>query len=385
MPPEEKSRFLPALLVIAVVLVALMLWTFAGALFAAAVIASALLPLQQRLTARFAKRRYVAAGVLSLGVVLVVVIPLVVTSVFVVREGTRAVSWALQTLREDGVAGLVAPLPDALEPYAIKLVGKLPFEALPAPAGNARSAPPVGVPLAPLVESASDAAEPDWALAANTLRELVVRFSQILIATGIFVLATFFLLADGERLVDYLVDLAPLDETRGRALLGEFRSVSVGVLISVLSTAVAQTAAAALGYWIAGTPSMALALLATFVCSFIPAIGGAGVTMTIGALLLASGRPGMGIFLIVWGLLVVGLIDNLVKPWVAKDHAHLPASIVFFAMICGLALFGPLGLIAGPLIVAFFHVVAGFWRAEQGRGPAPNQRARRTQPTSARN
>jgi predicted PurR-regulated permease PerM len=195
------------------------------------------------------------------------------------------------------------------------------------------------------------------------------------VQTGVFVLALFFLLAEGHRLVDYLVDLAPLDDRRVRGMLASFREVAVGVLLSALVTAVVQTAAAAIGYLIAGVPAVALVLLITFVCSFIPSIGGAVVTVGTGALLWMSGRPGMGMFLIAWGLAVVSTIDNIVKPWVAKGHTKLPASVVFFAMICGLAAFGPLGLVAGPLIAAFFHVVAKMLRDDRAQGAVPARKS----------
>jgi len=97
----------------------------------------------------------------------------------------------------------------------------------------------------------------------------------------------------------------------------------------------------------------------------------------VGLGLCISGRPGMGVFLIAYGFGVVGLVDNVVKPLVAKDHAKLPSSVVFFAMICGLAVFGPMGLVAGPLILAFFRSVVRIMR-EDGTlaGGEPRVRAR---------
>jgi predicted PurR-regulated permease PerM len=73
----------------------------------------------------------------------------------------------------------------------------------------------------------------------------------------------------------------------------------------------------------------------------------------------------------VWGILVVSTIDNIVKPWFAKGGVNFPASVVFFAMVCGLAAFGPLGLVAGPLIVAFFHVAANMMRETRRHGAPP--------------
>jgi predicted PurR-regulated permease PerM len=62
---------------------------------------------------------------------------------------------------------------------------------------------------------------------------------------------------------------------------------------------------------------------------------------------------------------VVGLIDNFLKPLLARGRVQLPTSVAFFAMICGLAVFGPLGLVAGPLAIAFFRVTAEMVREER--------------------
>jgi len=160
----------------------------------------------------------------------------------------------------------------------------------------------------------------------------------------------------------------PLEERRTRAMLRSFREVAVGVFISTVATAGAQALAALAGYLIAGLPGIPLLLFVTFVMSFVPAVGGGGTVAAVGLFLCLSGRVGMGLFLIAWGLAVVGTIDNVVKPLVAKGRAHLPTSVVFFAMICGLAVFGPLGLVAGPLILAFFKIVVGLL---QEPGPRP--------------
>jgi predicted PurR-regulated permease PerM len=189
---------------------------------------------------------------------------------------------------------------------------------------------------------------------------------QFFVRTGLFVLALFFCLSEGKKLVDYFVELVPLEEGRTRELLGSFRGVSVGVFLSTLATAGAQVLVALVGYLIADVPLLPLVLAATFVLAFVPAIGGAMVTVGAGVFLWASGDTGMGIFLVIWGCVCVGLVDNLVKPWVAKGRARLPGSLVFFAMICGLAVFGPMGLVAGPMVVALFQVAAELLREDRG-------------------
>jgi predicted PurR-regulated permease PerM len=71
-------------------------------------------------------------------------------------------------------------------------------------------------------------------------------------------------------------------------------------------------------------------------------------------LLLVTGHPYMALFLALWGLVVVGLVDNLVKPLLIRRGLEIHGGIVFFALIGGLATFGAIGLLIGPLAIAFF-------------------------------
>jgi predicted PurR-regulated permease PerM len=74
-----------------------------------------------------------------------------------------------------------------------------------------------------------------------------------------------------------------------------------------------------------------------------------------------GGHPVSALFLVLWGILAVGLIDNIVKPYLIRGGIELHGAVVFFALLGGLAYFGPVGLIAGPLVVSFFLAVVRMW------------------------
>jgi predicted PurR-regulated permease PerM len=76
------------------------------------------------------------------------------------------------------------------------------------------------------------------------------------------------------------------------------------------------------------------------------------------------GRSEAGFYLALWGVLAVGFIDNLVKPWLLKGRMEIHGGLIFFSLIGGLATFGPVGLIAGPLILSFFLAVVKLCRQE---------------------
>jgi predicted PurR-regulated permease PerM len=167
-------------------------------------------------------------------------------------------------------------------------------------------------------------------------------------------LTLFFLLKEGARLAQWIVAVLPLQSDDGNRLVAEFRDVTRAVFVATVVTAFVQTLVSAIGYWIVGISYMPIALLLTFIAALVPVIGAAVVVVVIGVFVWLYGEPGYGIFLIVWGVVPVGVIDNFVKPMLAKGKMDLPAPVVLFAMLGGVAVFGPLGVVAGPLIVAFF-------------------------------
>lgn len=146
----------------------------------------------------------------------------------------------------------------------------------------------------------------------------------------------------------------PLTRNLTVELIGELRDVSRAVFVATIVTAFLQTSIAMIGYLVADVPYLPAVLLLTFVLSLIPVVGAAVVVCSIGALFLLSDQVGYGLFLVAWGILPVGLSDNLAKPWLTQGTIQLPGSVVLFAMIGGVAVFGPMGIVAGPLIVALF-------------------------------
>jgi len=90
--------------------------------------------------------------------------------------------------------------------------------------------------------------------------------------------------------------------------------------------------------------------------------------MCLGAavLLLAMGKTWMALFLAIWGLAVVGTVDNVIKPLLVKRGLHMHGAIVFFSLLGGLAVLGTVGLLAGPLIVSFFLALIRIYQRDFG-------------------
>jgi predicted PurR-regulated permease PerM len=146
--------------------------------------------------------------------------------------------------------------------------------------------------------------------------------------------------------------------------------VSYSVIVSTVVTAAVQALAALVGFFIAQVPNPIFFGLITFIVAFIPAIG-AGVACLAAALLVfITGHPYMAIFLAAWGLVVVGLVDNVVKPLLIRRGMELHGAVVFFSLIGGLSAFGAVGLLLGPLVVAMFLALLRMYH----RDFSPSQR-----------
>ena len=162
--------------------------------------------------------------------------------------------------------------------------------------------------------------------------------------------------SDGRRVVRWLAGVTPSPD-EALAIATHLARAARSVLSSLFLTALAQSGVATAGYLIARVPHAVFFGLLTFVAAFIPSIGTTIVALPVALLMLALGHPWAALFLALWGLLIVGLIDNVVKPLLIQGGVQLDAAVLFFALIGGLALFGAVGLIVGPLAVALFVAV----------------------------
>ena len=327
------------LTVLALALMALIIRPFASALFVAAVLAGALQPWYRRFAARIGGRRQTAAGLMTAAVLLVVVIPVASLTVVLAREAADAVAYVRDTLRSEGVAGLIADLPLPLQSLARKALDQLPQQP-----GQLQDL--TGSQGGKAVSAVGGVLSATWGVVMQMVMMLI---------------AFFFLLMDGEDLVEWLSEVAPLQKGQTRELLSDFRRVSVTVMVSSGATAAIQAVIALVGYLLARLPHAFFFAVVTFVVGLVPAVGAGAVALFAAAFLFLGGHVKAAIFLAIWAVAVVGLADNIIKPYLMKGAVKLHGAVIFFALIGGVSVFGPIGILAGPLIVSFFLAVVRMW------------------------
>jgi predicted PurR-regulated permease PerM len=167
----------------------------------------------------------------------------------------------------------------------------------------------------------------------------------------------FFFLRDGDRLLNILVRALPLGDARERRLLGRFAAVSRATIKGVLVVSVIQGALGGLLFWIVGIGAPVFWGMVMSILSFLPAVGPAVVWVPAGVILIVTGNLFKGIVVLAAGALIIGLIDNLLRPILVGRDTKMPDFLVLLSTIGGLAVFGLSGFVIGPMIAALFLTV----------------------------
>jgi predicted PurR-regulated permease PerM len=332
MAEQRVPRFFLALMVVAVVLMALVLRPVVTELLLAVVLAGMLWPAQEWLARHVRGRRGVAAGILTFSVIILLLGPVATMLTLIIRDGADGIAFVSDAARSDDVAALLEYLPDGARDSIRDVIDRMPRD----------------------LSSTTAYLEGSETEALSTAKKVATATGSFAFHSVLMLIALFFLLVSGRDLVRWLDGVSPLGPGQTQELLAIFRKVSVAVIASAAVTAAVQAVAALVGFLITRVPNPFFFALVTFFVAFIPAIGAAVVCLFAALLLLVTGHPYLAIVLAAWGIVVVGLVDNLVKPLLIRRGLEIHGGVVFFSLIGGLATFGAIGLLIGPLAVAFF-------------------------------
>ena len=354
-PTDRSARVtLIALLVVALALMAMLLAPFATALYLAAVLAGVLHPAIAPMTRRMHVRTGFAAALLTLAVLVALVLPLGWLGTVFVQQGFRTAAGARDLFAGRTIEESIARLPAALQ-------------------GAATWARPHIEDALPQIRNAL----------ATGLQALAQRVPGWLARTGGFVgeaalmlIALYALLVDGPRLVNWLGSVSPLPRGRFESLLEGFRRIASAVLMSTLLVAAAQSLATFAGLAMVRAPQPVFFAFVAFVIAFIPILSPGLVSFGVAITLLAQGRWVAALVLAVWTIVVVMTVDNLLRPMLLQRGIGLHPAVLLFAVLGGVMAFGPIGIVAGPMVLSFFLAMVELCHREfapaRGAGAAPS-------------
>ncbi len=338
----EQIAALTALALLAAATFAI-LRPFLAAILWAFVIALATWPGFERLLALTGQKRTRAAALMLVLLTVVLIGPLALAGFGLTRSVPEAVDW--------GQALLADPPPPPAWLLTTPILGDT-----------------VGMVWAQIALHDFDAGA--------TLEPYVGRISSFLLAvaagigSGLFQLAislliVFFIYRDGNFIAAEVRSLVRrVAGSRAERLLREAHGTMTGVLYGILGTALAQGALTALGLWLAGMPAPFLLGVLAALCSPLPF--GAGFVIWPSALWLAANEQyGAAIFVFVWGIAPVGIVDNFIRPLFVARSSRLPFVLVLLGLAGGAMFAGVVGLFLGPVVLAVVFALLREWSAEE--------------------
>ena len=212
---------------------------------------------------------------------------------------------------------------------------------------------PIGQDPATLRQELVSAPERLAANLGHTATQLVAASLGGILVVVLTAVTAFFLLREGARQTAWLVKALPLPDREVRELARNFQEVTQAMLLGTGATAVYEAVTAFGAYWLAGVPRPLVWAALTGVASVVPAVGAMLLVTPISLWLVATGRPGAGIAVILWGLIVMGGVSNyLLRPRLLGSRVKMNDLLVFIALFGWVAAFGPIGIILGPIITA---------------------------------
>lgn len=191
--------------------------------------------------------------------------------------------------------------------------------------------------------------------------------SKIALGTFIMLLALFYFLRDGRELKRQVVVLSPLGDTDDERILQKMEQTVYSVFAGSIVVAIIQGIMTGIGFGIFGVPNPALWGSVAAVAALIPGIGTALVLVPGILYLFFTGSTPYAIGLLIWGILAVSLIDNFLGPILVNRGVHIHPFLILLSVLGGLILFGPIGFILGPIVLAFLFALLEIYRSSKAR------------------
>jgi predicted PurR-regulated permease PerM len=311
---------------------------FYGTLLWGAIIALMFAPLHRRLLPRLRHRRTMAALLTVLTAVVIVVVPFLLLSATLAHEAAGLYA-RLQSGEATPVQNLRSVF-EALPQWAVTLFGHFGLADFDT--------------LQRWLNTKLEAGIGFIATQALGLGQVTFEFVVSLLVTPYL---AFFFIRDGDRIVHAMRRALPLTPAHKQELQDKFGKVIRSTVKGNLVVAAVQGALGGLAFWFLGVRGALLWAVVMAFLSLLPAIGAALVWLPVALWFMATGGVWQGLALAAWGLLVIGLVDNLLRPRLVGQATLMPDYVVMITTLGGMAVFGINGFVLGPIIAAMFFAV----------------------------
>ncbi|MDB5793779.1 MAG: family transporter [Noviherbaspirillum sp.] len=333
--PELQQKTFLILLVAVTLAFGWILWPYYGAVFWGVVLAILFNPFYRQLLGSMRNRRNLAALATLVLCLLVVIFPLTMIAASLIQE-----AGALYEKLRSGQLDFRAYFTHIGEIFPPWLTGILDRFGL----GN----------LSALQDRLSSAVVQGSQFLATQAVSIGQNAFDFLISFGVMLYLLFFLLRDGTVLSARIRHAIPLSAEHKQQLFSKFTAVIRATVKGNIVVAASQGALGGIMFWILGIQGAVLWGVLMAFLSLLPAIGAAIVWAPVAIYFLVTGAIWQGVTLILFGVLVIGLVDNILRPILVGKDTQMPDYVVLISTIGGMALFGLNGFVIGPVVAALF-------------------------------
>jgi predicted PurR-regulated permease PerM len=303
----------------------------------AVIIGVSTFPLQRKFCERIHNRRTLAASIITPAVILVIVLPFIGITFLIGKEASQIYNYYFESTntsskmmleniqRHPFIESLLMKIQSVLGPFEIDLNAYF----LPAIKGIA-----------------------SYLLSYST--EIIKNFFAIFLKLILMVITLFFIYRDGESFSREFWSVIPMGDANKAILIHTVKRVISAVIYGIFMTCLVQGFLGGIGFWFTGLPSPIFFGAMMAASALIPIVGTAIIWVPGALYLLIQGEILKGIFLIVWGALVVSSIDNFIRPFFISGKAQLPILVILLGVLGGLFSFGFVGIVIGPIVLALF-------------------------------
>jgi predicted PurR-regulated permease PerM len=330
--------FFFSILGVSAFLVWLLFAPFLGALALAAIVVTVCYPVHRFVKEKLVKNKTLAALLSLLFVIIVVVVPLAILSSLIVRE-TLSVYSVINSSEQVTVI------------HSLSVVEGLVQKIIPS----------FTLDIASIIQQAAS-------FVVNHFVGLFTATASTVFLFFIALIASFYFFRDGRYFTKYLIQLSPLRDSYDERILDRLAKAVRTVAIGTVFVAMVQGILTAIGLSIFGFDRAILWGCIAAVGALVPGVGTSIVFIPSVLFLLMTGSQLSALLLGIWGVVAVGLIDNLLGPYVMSRGNNVHPFLILLSVLGGIAMFGPIGFILGPVILSFFLVLLEIYHSHIKQG-----------------
>lgn len=339
------SLFFLALLILVVHQLCLIFSPFFRAIFWSAILAFGFYPLYERLKRTLKPHETLAAALMTLGIFLVVIPPVVFLGARLAGQAVELYQSAVAYIRQGELEKLIDEI------RSISFIQNIEARVL--------EWEPLKQNIADWILNSTRAVGNFAAAQTGTITKnlLLLALNTLMMTFLLFVF-----LKDGEEIYRFFYDIAPLEERNKKSIFNLVNETFSAVIRGQLLTSLTQAIVAGLIFWALGLPLPILFAAITFLAALIPVVGASAVWLPLVIYLMTLEHYGKAVFLFFFGAGVISLIDNVMKPALIGEKTKLPYFLLFFGILGGIKLYGLMGIFIAPVILSLFFALTKIYQ-----------------------